>query len=113
MTHGWFRFTSLLFASANLKKKKTGTGNKANFKYYIIKQITNLQHNALDGSLCFCTDFCSLDHNPTWESQYWDTKTWNQISNYDGVVLKIYLDHKLQWPQGDLNCESSKYEVVT
>ena len=30
--------------------------------------FTNLQHNALDGSLCFCTDFCSLDHSPKWES---------------------------------------------
>ena len=25
----------------------------------------------------------------------------------DGVVLEIYLDHKFQWPQEDLNCESS------
>ena len=31
----------------------------------------------------------------------------------DGVVLKIYLDHKFHWPQENLNCESLAYEVVT
>ena len=31
----------------------------------------------------------------------------------DGVILEIYLDHKFQWPQEDLNCESLAYEVVT
>ena len=31
----------------------------------------------------------------------------------DGVVLEIYLDHKFQWPQEGLNCESLAYQVVT
>ena len=31
----------------------------------------------------------------------------------DGEVLKIYLDHKFEWPQWVLNCESFAYEVVT
>ena len=35
------------------------------------------------------------------------------VINFDGVVLKIYLDHKFQWPQEDLNYESIAYEVVT
>ena len=38
--------------------------------------------------------------------QYWDTSTLRQVSNCDGVMLKIYLDHKFQWPQEVLNCES-------
>ena len=36
-----------------------------------------------------------------------------KIHYYDGVVLKIYLDHKFQWPQEGLNCESLAYKVVT
>ena len=32
---------------------------------------------------------------------------------YDGVVLEIYLDHKFQWPQECLNCESLAYGAVT
>ena len=43
----------------------------------------------------------------------WDISTSSQVSNCDGVVLEIYLDHKFQWPQEDLNCESLVYEVVT
>ena len=35
------------------------------------------------------------------------------MKNCDGVVLEIYLDHKFQWPQEGLNCESVAYEVVT
>ena len=27
---------------------------------------------------------------------FWDTLTSNQVSNCDGVVLKIYLDYKFQ-----------------
>ena len=46
----------------------------------------------------------------------------NQISRYfnfepsfnsDSVVLEIYFDHKLQWPQERLNCKSLEYKVVT
>ena len=33
--------------------------------------------------------------------------------NSDSVVLEIYFDHKLQWPQEGLNCKSLEYEVVT
>ena len=43
----------------------------------------------------------------------WDTSTSSQVSNCDGVVLEIYLDHKFQWPQEGLNCEFLAYEVVT
>ena len=32
--------------------------------------------------------------------------------NCDGALLEIYLDHKFQWPQEYLNCESLAYEVV-
>ena len=42
----------------------------------------------------------------------WDTSTSSQVSNCDGVVLEIYLDHKFQWPQEGLNYESLAYEVV-
>ena len=28
-------------------------------------------------------------------------------------MLKIYLNHKFQWPQESLNCKSVEYEVVT
>ena len=38
---------------------------------------------------------------------------YNTASNYDGVVLKIYLNHKFEAPQEGLNCESLAYEVVT
>ena len=44
---------------------------------------------------------------------YWDTSTSSQVSNYDGVLLEIYLDHKFQWPQGGLNCKSLIYKMVT
>ena len=44
---------------------------------------------------------------------YWDTSTSSQVSNCDGVVLEIDLDHKFQWPQENLNCESRAYEVVS
>ena len=43
--------------------------------------------------------------------RYWDTSTSPQVSHCDGVVLKIYLDRKFQWPQEGLNCESFSYEV--
>ena len=43
----------------------------------------------------------------------WDTSTSSQVSNWDGVVLGIYLDDKFQWPHESLNCESLAYEVVT
>ena len=43
----------------------------------------------------------------------WDTSTSSQVSNCDGVMLEIYLDHKFQWPQEGLNCESLAYDVVT
>ena len=33
--------------------------------------------------------------------------------NCDGAVLEIYLNHKFQWPQEGLNCESLAYEVIT
>ena len=42
-----------------------------------------------------------------------DTSTSSQVSNCDGVVLEIYFNHKLQWPQEGLNCKSVEYEVVT
>ena len=35
------------------------------------------------------------------------------VDDCDGVVLVIYLDHKFQWPQEGLDCESLAYEVVT
>ena len=38
--------------------------------------------------------------------------TSSQVSNSSGVVLEIYLDHKYQWPQEGLNCESVAYEEV-
>ena len=38
---------------------------------------------------------------------------WKNIKICDGIVLEIYLDHKLQLPQEGLNCESLAYEVVT
>ena len=31
----------------------------------------------------------------------------------DSFVLKIYLDHKFQWPQEGLSCKSLAYKVVT
>ena len=43
----------------------------------------------------------------------WDTSASSQVSNCDGVVLEVCLDHKFQWPQEGLNCESLAYEVVT
>ena len=43
----------------------------------------------------------------------WGTLTSSQVSNRDGVVLEIYLDHIFQWPQEGLNCEPLTYEVVT
>ena len=47
------------------------------------------------------------------EQVSWDTWTSGQASNCDGIVLEIYLDHKFQWAQVGLNCESLAYEVVT
>ena len=44
---------------------------------------------------------------------FWDTSTSSQVSNNDGVVLEIYLDHKFQWSQEGLNCESLAYDAVT
>ena len=35
------------------------------------------------------------------------------VSYCDGAVLEIYLDHKFQWPQEGLSCESLAYEIVT
>ena len=35
------------------------------------------------------------------------------IEILDGFVLKIYLNHKFQWPQEGLNFENLAYEVVT
>ena len=32
------------------------------------------------------------------------------VFDCDGVVLETYLDHKFQWPQEGLNCESLAYE---
>ena len=43
----------------------------------------------------------------------WDTSSSSQVSNCHGVVLEIYSDHKFQWPEKGLNCESLVYEVVT
>ena len=43
----------------------------------------------------------------------WDTSTSGQVSNCDGAVLEIYLDHKFQWLQESLNCGSLAYKVVT
>ena len=37
----------------------------------------------------------------------------SQVSNRDGVVLEIYLDHKFQLPLESLNSESLVYKVVT
>ena len=37
----------------------------------------------------------------------------NILNDCDSVVLEVYLDHKFQWPQVGLNCESLKYDVVT
>ena len=34
-------------------------------------------------------------------------------SNSDGVVLEIYFDHKLKWPEEGMNYKSLEYEVVT
>ena len=42
-----------------------------------------------------------------------DTSTSSQVLNSDSVVLEIYFDHKLQWPQEGLNCKPLEYEVVT
>ena len=35
------------------------------------------------------------------------------LSNGDGVVLKIYLDQKFQWPQEGLNYERLAYKVAS
>ena len=43
----------------------------------------------------------------------WDASSLSQVSNCDGVVQKVYLDHKFQWRQEGLNCESLAYKVVT
>ena len=41
-----------------------------------------------------------------------DTSTSSQVSNWDGAVLEIYLDHKFQWLKDGLKCESLTYEVL-
>ena len=51
------------------------------------------------------------------ESKYNETIKFCHIMEYnvrngDGVVLEIYLDHKFQWPQEGLNCQSLAYEEV-
>ena len=49
----------------------------------------------------------------------WDTSTSSQVSNCDGLMLEIYLDHKFKWPQDGLNwscmqeIHSSNPPVVT
>ena len=51
----------------------------------------------------------------TYQSSYifsWDTWTSSWVSNFDDVVVEIYLDHKFQWPQEGLNCESLAYDVL-
>ena len=51
---------------------------------------------------------------PFWkQKRIWDTSTSRQVSDRDGFMLEIYLDHKFQWPQVGKNCESLAYEVVT
>ena len=57
---------------------------------------------------CYFSQVLLLFSN-TWR----DTLTLSQVSNCDGVVFKIYLDHKFQCPQEGLNCKSLAYEVVT
>ena len=66
--------------------------------------------------------FLDLENKPksvpasfSWFSKFlcWNISTLSQVSNCDGVVLEIYLDHKFQWTQEDLNCESLAYKVVT
>ena len=47
------------------------------------------------------------------EIKCWDTSTSSQVSNCDGVVLEIYFNYKLQWPQEGLKCKSLEYKVVT
>ena len=47
------------------------------------------------------------------EGLSWDISTSSQVSNCDGVLLENYFDHKFQWPQEGLNCESLAYELVT
>ena len=42
----------------------------------------------------------------------WDTSTSRQISNCDGINLKICFGQKFQWPQEGLNCESPAYKVI-
>ena len=34
------------------------------------------------------------------------------VFDCDGVVLEIYLDHKFQWQQEGLNCETIACEIV-
>ena len=46
------------------------------------------------------------------EIKCWDTSTLSQVSNCDGVVLGIYFNHKLQWPQEGFNSKSVQYEVI-
>ena len=39
---------------------------------------------------------------------------WKGIyNNFDGVVLEIFLDYKLQRPKRPVNCESFEYEEIT
>ena len=59
-------------------------------------------------------DIVTKPDKPLWNNtQCRSTSTSSQVSKCNGVVLEIYLDQKLQWPQEDLNCKSLAYEVVT
>ena len=33
----------------------------------------------------------------------WDTSTLDQVSNFNGVMLEMIIDHKFQWPHDNLN----------
>ena len=43
---------------------------------------------------------------------YQSSESSDFITNCDGVMLEIYLDHKLRWLQEGFNCQSLAYEVV-
>ena len=76
--------------------------NGAGFPKILWHMFSNLQYT------------CSMQNKTCFKIiKYWDTSTSSQVSNCDGFVLEIYLDHKFQWPQEGLNCESLAYEVVT
>ena len=80
----------------------------------ILKSARSVLHSEINAHTLPSSDGNNKDvkwTNTQWNS-CWDTSTLSQVSNYDGVVLKIYLDHKFQWPQEDFNCKSFAYEVV-